>query len=1142
MTVQETRQKIVAYAEEFLGAYTEFVDQYGRDILAQASDAMMTRALFPFYRRTVGVDTGLAALYSDSDFYLYFLDEPGVGVVTLVDASGEQGFDRNWTFNAPGPARTGAVVKRLGIDPTKIIPVSPGFDMVNVPGTNFMASSIEVIRNGAYSHGNNFAGQSLGRAQQLLPEMMGRTVATTRPALPMPARAAESEPVFDNGLLPLIAAYRDLREEDASPDRIRHLGDLIVDLLREFGFEAAVRVRESPMVIFRHDSQPFLLGLSWTAEPLDPAVMTGLLQALKADSGDATVILLSMSGYHSEAAASAAGTAPARTLLWDRVHLEAILCGLVSVSDLVAAGARIAFFNAAPYSTLTRQLAGAGEGTLPRMFTPDLLAPPWPVLDEAYVGTRAQLALVGEDGWDMPSGIAALHAGRLVVVTDGGLVELDPRSGVTSSMLQLPGCANEPLVLPDGSVLVACNSAIVRVRDGEVEALAGGFSGNVRLLAGPRGEPWVLSGTGPMFGDVQGSLALSRLGKRVGDQHRYDVQFTADVHTASWLEERRFFVAAAGHSAVVDLNRTSRVEREDWIVSPHGYRSYMLVLNRHQVVIAAGNATGLGVTLWCTDVVTRASEEIGRLVVNSVRGLCTAPDGTGYLLGDVYGARRGPRDPWPVLVRLPGLRPPAPSPLHALHAPPAATGIVQAEQRPVEGRAAPAQSDALADPYDAVRVAARGDRKDYALDPGPLDNGGQAEVFRARHKPSGQFVAFKRLRTGNPNAVARMQREIEVARALGDNPHIMPVLDHSDRYEWFVMPLAQHTAAADRPALGQPEALRALVNAVCDALRPAHALGWIHRDLKPANLLNRDGVWTVGDWGYTRRPRGQTTNRDRTRVGAMLGTEGFAAPELSADAHQAGPQADIYSIGQIIGWILRGEWPNANTPLLPAGGPWRHVVWKATQLDPAHRPATIDDFLDVVRHELDFDQPDKSDPAAQLLVAANDGVSGAAASLFGLAMRHPGDLELHTEVLGRLTEDAVHVALAADKRQAAEVVRGMNNHLRNSGQLTFADADRVITWLHWIEVWAAEAHDLDLLRVAADAVLAWDGHWDHWTPQRLIKAWMTSLTGDVAAVIAGALRDHQDAAPHFEELANNRRVDERIRRAVRPTRPTERES
>ncbi|WP_327586794.1 serine/threonine protein kinase [Nonomuraea sp. NBC_00507] len=944
------------------------------------------------------------------------------------------------------------------------------------------------------------------------------------------------EPVFDIDVLPLIAAYREICLEEASSGRAQRLGLLIVDLLNASGMEAALRGEDLPVIVFRHNERPFLMALSWSGEPVGAADVVEVVRTLHADSGDATVILLSMPGFEPQTPGSTLHAVSPRTLLWDRMHLESALCGLAAVTDLLAVGERIAFFEAAPYVTLTRLLADADDVPLPRMFTPDRRPTPWPVLDESHAGMPAQVTLVGEDGWHQPSGIAALDLERLVVVTGGGLIELNNQNGATSWIMQLSGCAAEPMVLPDGSVLAVCNNAVVRVNNGQLEPVAGGFSGDVRLLAGPDREPWVLSGAGPTYGTDQATLSLTRIGERVGDQHRFDVHFDADVDAAGWLERRRFFLAAAGHSAVVDLNRRSRVMEEDWIVSPHGYRAYLQVLDPHRVAIAAGNATGVGVTLWRTDVVTGVSEQLGDLVLNAVCGLCVAADGTGYLLGDVYGARRGPRDPWPVLIRLPGLRPPGHERSGAQAGDAAGAQGVETALQPAGSTSVVERPDPAADPYNAVRLAARGDRGQYALEPRPIDTGGQAEVFRARHKPSGALVAFKRLRSPNPNAVARMRREIEVARALGDNPHIMPVLDYSDRYEWFVMPLAQHTAATHRSDLAQPPALRDLVTAICEALRPAHAHGWIHRDLKPANLLNWDGVWTVGDWGLTRRPHGQTTNPDRTRVGAMLGTEGFAAPELSIDAHQAGPEADIYSIGQIIGWVLRGDWPQANTPLLPTDGPWRHVVWKATQFDSARRPATVDDLLDVIRHELDYDQPDTGDPTARLLAAANDGDSAAAEELFGVAMRNPADLTLYTDVLARLDRDAVYAAVAADRSQAIEVVRAMNNHLRHASQLTFDDAAHVIIWLHWIEVWAAHASDLDVLQVGADAVLAWDAYWDQWTPQPTIKAWMITLRGDAAAVVAGALRDHPDAVQHFAELGDNSRVDERIRRAVRPPR------
>jgi serine/threonine protein kinase len=166
----------------------------------------------------------------------------------------------------------------------------------------------------------------------------------------------------------------------------------------------------------------------------------------------------------------------------------------------------------------------------------------------------------------------------------------------------------------------------------------------------------------------------------------------------------------------------------------------------------------------------------------------------------------------------------------------------------------------------------------------------------------------------------------------------MPVLDNSDVYAWFTMPLAGDTAETLRLQLAEDANLRELVTAVCAGLGPAHEAGWIHRDLKPSNLLQLDGQWTVADWGMTRRPRGQTTDPDRTRAGAPFGTDGWAAPELSADAHAAGPQADIYSIGQIIGWAIIGQQPLANIPLIPDNRPWREIVTTATHFRPRPPP------------------------------------------------------------------------------------------------------------------------------------------------------------------------------------------------------------
>jgi len=354
----------------------------------------------------------------------------------------------------------------------------------------------------------------------------------------------------------LVAEYGALRGEQPSSERTRRLGEFIARLLRESGADAAVREVDPLLVAFRYEGRPFVIGVSSGGD--EAAQLSVLAEALREPGSGAQTVLLSMSGFAGQSAWADSGG----TVLWDRSHLEAAVCELVTLPDLLEASSRALFFNGRAYETLARLLLIPADDVPAGMGTPDLLPPPWPVLGTTYDGIPAQLVLCAEGGWDKPSGIAALDDSRLVVVTAGGLVGLDPIRGGTSWLMRLPGCVNEPLVLPDGSVLAACGNAVVRIVGDRLEAVAGGFDGNVHLLAGPGGEAWALSGYGASFGPGDGSLALTRIGAAVGDQHRYDVYFPAKVNAADWLDRLRFFLAANGHSAVVDLGHSTRVGRD----------------------------------------------------------------------------------------------------------------------------------------------------------------------------------------------------------------------------------------------------------------------------------------------------------------------------------------------------------------------------------------------------------------------------------------------------------------------------------------------------------------------------------------------------------------------------------------------------
>ncbi|MEU9631628.1 hypothetical protein AB0D89_33240 [Streptomyces luteogriseus] len=315
--------------------------------------------------------------------------------------------------------------------------------------------------------------------------------------------------------------------------------------------------------------------------------------------------------------------------------------------------------------------------------------------------------------------------------------------------------------------------------------------------------------------------------------------------------------------------------------------------------------------------------------------------------------------------------------------------------------------------------------------------------------------------------------------------------------------------------------------------RFATAEGDMHGDIKPSNIFCLDGCWTLADWGIVRRPRGQTTKVGRT--GLYIGTEGFAAPELSETPHEAMASSDIHSIGRVIALALTGELPRTNLPLLPPPGPWRSIVHTTTYQDPQRRPQTVHDLLALIdREHVDYPE-DPLQSAPTLLEAANNSDLTAADALLTLAGDHPQDYELHVGVLTGLAAEHAGPALRPDLLQGQNLLRALAEHVDgdDSHVVQFGDATGVVTWLHGICAYATSQSDWDLLEEAAHTMCTWDGAWDQWNAQDRIRPWLLSLKGDAAAVMASVLRDHAESAQHFSSVADDRTADPRIRQAVR---------
>jgi serine/threonine protein kinase len=233
-----------------------------------------------------------------------------------------------------------------------------------------------------------------------------------------------------------------------------------------------------------------------------------------------------------------------------------------------------------------------------------------------------------------------------------------------------------------------------------------------------------------------------------------------------------------------------------------------------------------------------------------------------------------------------------------------------------------------------------------------LGEGGFAKVFRARNTDTERVVALKALKaTVNPDALVRMKREIEVLTKL-DSPYIVPVYEADERCTWYSMQLASAHLEQRGPMLDRCEQAEAVLS-VTKALKAAHDIKVIHRDISPRNILwfPEDRRWMLADFGNVRRFPGHTTSviTDDGGVWTYL----FAAPEQEIDGHNVDHRCDIFSLGQVIGWLTSGRNPAPQMQTTHAPKPWRELVTRMTSRPKNERPESMDIVLTELERILD---------------------------------------------------------------------------------------------------------------------------------------------------------------------------------------------
>jgi serine/threonine-protein kinase len=289
-----------------------------------------------------------------------------------------------------------------------------------------------------------------------------------------------------------------------------------------------------------------------------------------------------------------------------------------------------------------------------------------------------------------------------------------------------------------------------------------------------------------------------------------------------------------------------------------------------------------------------------------------------------------------------------------------------------------------------------------------LGIGGMSTVQLAFDERLQRYVAVKLLAehlADDDSFVSRFRREALAAARLV-HPNIVQVFDfgfdETAHQHFIVMEHVSGQSCAellrDRGHLDVEQAV-SIITQACRGLDYAHRNGVVHRDVKPGNLLVADtGVVKLADFGIARA----TDQSSITQVGSVLGTAAYLAPE-QARGEEAGPRADIYSLGVVSYQLLSGRLPYEAASLSElALRQQRESPPPLNQLNPAVPP----ELARVVAAALAIEQEDR--PVDGLVLA--DAIRAGAQGL---------DPQLGTAAAAQLGTRATRILPAAEAATAA---------------------------------------------------------------------------------------------------------------------------
>lgn len=204
---------------------------------------------------------------------------------------------------------------------------------------------------------------------------------------------------------------------------------------------------------------------------------------------------------------------------------------------------------------------------------------------------------------------------------------------------------------------------------------------------------------------------------------------------------------------------------------------------------------------------------------------------------------------------------------------------------------------------------------------GELGRGGMGVVYKARHKNLNRLAALKMILSGSHASEQDILRFRAEGKAVAQLTHVGIVqiyeVGEAGGRPFFALEYIDG-GSLQQKLNGTPMAPKLaaeMTQELAEAMFYAHERGVLHRDLKPANvLLTPYGKPKITDFGLAKLVGDDSS---ATGTGAILGTPSYMSPEQAkGETREAGPPADIYSLGAMLYDMLTGRPPFRGLTLL----------------------------------------------------------------------------------------------------------------------------------------------------------------------------------------------------------------------------------